>query len=223
MKVRFLPATYTKQVRLPQQLLEQLPETVCLYTTIQFASHVPDLVAQLEKAHKKVVLVESTNYYYDGKKTRPGQLLGCNQETVKGIDAFLYVGDGLFHPKILMVKNDQPLFGYDPIGNVFKQLGREEMERLKKKRQGALSVFQMSQHVGVLVSAKPGQNLLERALKLTRTYPDKQFYFVVFNDINFGELENFPFVQCWVNTACYRLALDDTNKINKPVVNLYDL
>jgi 2-(3-amino-3-carboxypropyl)histidine synthase len=223
MEVKFFAAKYVKPIVLPKAFIELLPHTVCLFTTIQFYEQVPKIVEQLEKAHKKVLLLESKNYYYDGKKTKAGQLLGCNQEEIKDVEAFVYIGDGLFHPKILMVKNTQPIFGYDPIEDTYQKLEHEDMELLKKKRKAALSAFLMSMHVGVLISTKPGQNLLNKALSLKSKFPDKTFYFIAFNDINFGELENFPFVQCWVNTACYRIGLDDTNKMQKPVVNMNDL
>jgi len=80
-----------------------------------------------------------------------------------------------------------------------------------------------SKEVGVLVSTKPGQNQIKKAYELERKYPDKNFYFLLFDTIDFTELENFPFIECFVNTACPRIAYDEAEKIGKAVANVDDL
>jgi 2-(3-amino-3-carboxypropyl)histidine synthase len=102
-------------------------------------------------------------------------------------------------------------------------LAEKDIEDLKGKMQGALTRFLMAKEVGVLMTTKPGQARAKEAYELERRYPDKKFYFLLANTIDFGELENFPFIECFVNTACPRIGYDDTNKIRKPVVNLDDL
>jgi len=223
MEVKFFAAKYAEKVVLPDELIAMLPKKLLFFTTIQFFDHVDSIKKQLENAGKQVFMKESQNYYYDGKKTRPGHLLGCNLETFQDFDAFLYVGDGLFHPQILMVKNNLPVFGFDPISGKHKKLDNSAIEKAKKKRQGAISKFLMSKEIGVILSTKPGQNLYKKALGLKQKYSDKNFYFVAFNDIDFARLENFPFVECWVNTACYRIGIDELEKVNKPLVNIDDL
>ena len=52
---------------------------------------------------------------------------------------------------------------------------------------------------------------------------EKQAYIFMANTIDFVQLNNFPFVQCWVNSACPRIGLDDKNKVDKPIVNLEDV
>jgi diphthamide biosynthesis enzyme Dph1/Dph2-like protein len=34
--------------------------------------------------------------------------------------------------------------------------------------------------------------------------------------------ENYPFIECWVNTACPRIGTDDIININQPMINLRD-
>ncbi|RJQ15895.1 hypothetical protein C4573_07120 [Candidatus Woesearchaeota archaeon] len=223
MKVAFIAAKYDNPILLPEKLFKILPKKVCLFTTIQFMHQLESIKQQLENKGITVTLRESTNYYYQGKKTREGQLLGCNLEEFDNIDAFLYIGDGLFHPKILMVKNNQSVYGYDPIAEVVEKLDSKDIEKLKKKQQGAYAKFLSSKEIGVLISTKPGQNYLNKAEKLREKFPEKNFYFILFNDINFTELENFNFVECWINTACYRIGYDDTNKMTKAVINILDI
>ena len=50
------------------------------------------------------------------------------------------------------------------------------------------------------------------------------FYPIIFafDTLDFNQIENFPFVQCWVNTACSRI-LDDYEKFPKPLVDISDI
>jgi diphthamide biosynthesis enzyme Dph1/Dph2-like protein len=41
--------------------------------------------------------------------------------------------------------------------------------------------------------------------------------------VEFQELENFPFIEVFVNTACPRIGLEDQKKFPRPVVNLADV
>ena len=76
--------------------------------------------------------------------------------------------------------------------------------------------------LGVLVSMKPGQNQFKRAVELKKTLKDKEVYIFVSDTIDFSQLENFPFIECWVNTACNRI-MDDMDKFQKPLVDLADI
>ncbi|MBN2459556.1 diphthamide synthesis protein, partial [Candidatus Woesearchaeota archaeon] len=177
-----------------------------------------DAKKKLEQSGKKVLLLKAdhTQYY--------GQLLGCNIRKFTGdFDAFLYIGDGLFHPKALMLKNTKPVFVYDPFSRQFVKLSENSIADLKKKSMGAMNRFLHSKEVGVLVSTKPGQLQLKKAHDLEKKYPDKNFYLLMFDTIDFAELENFPFIQCFVNTACPRIAYDEAERIGKAVVNVDEL
>ena len=81
----------------------------------------------------------------------------------------------------------------------------------------------MSKDIGVLVTTKPGQNKVNIFMKIKDRYPDKNFYFLVNNNVEFDRLEDFPFIECFVNTACERIATDDYSKFKKPILNFEDL
>lgn len=223
MKVKFFAAKYTKKIALPEGLIKELPEKIALYTTIQFLGQLGDIILQLKKAGKKNIIKENKNYYYDGKKTKKGHLLGCSLEVVNDADAFLFVGDGDFHPQAILLNNTQPVFCFNPFSKKWSVAGRENTEKIRKMQRVRLSKFLLSKEVGVIISVKQGQNQSKKALILKERYPGKNFYFVVFNDVNFSALENFPFVECWVNTACPRIGVDELKKIEKPLVNINDL
>ena len=93
----------------------------------------------------------------------------------------------------------------------------------EKKQKGALMKFMSSKEVGVLISTKPGQYNTKKAHELETKFPDKNFYFLLFDTLDFAELENFPFIECFVNTACPRISYDEADKIIKPVINVDEL
>jgi len=83
-----------------------------------------------------------------------------------------------------------------------------------------MSAFLMARKVGVLVTTKPGQQRLQLSLKLKEKYPDKEFYYLLADTLDWNGLEDFPFLECFVNTMCPRIGLDDTNKLSKPVLDI---
>ncbi|RME31855.1 hypothetical protein D6789_01325, partial [Candidatus Woesearchaeota archaeon] len=99
----------------------------------------------------------------------------------------------------------------------------EDIARAKQRHRAALSQFLMARKVGVLVTTKSGQQRMLMARKLEEKYPDKEFTFILFETLDFGALEDFSFVEVWVNTMCPRIGYDDTNKMTKPVVNIGEL
>lgn len=223
MDIKFIPAIYKEEVHLPEDCIQQLPQKIALFGSIQFHDQLERIQKELQEKGKDVILPESKNYYYQGKQSMKGQLLGCNLENIPGVDAFLYIGDGMFHPKILAVKNPQPIMVYNPLSKLTETINVEDIQKMKQKRMAAYKTFLSSTDIGVMVSTKPGQNYLKPALKLKEKFPEKTFYFIVFNTVDFNELENFPFVQMWINTACYRIGYDDILKVNKPMMNYSDL
>jgi len=81
----------------------------------------------------------------------------------------------------------------------------------------------MSEIIGVFVTTKWGQEYKNTALKLKEKHPGKKFYFFIGDNFADIEIENFPWVECWVNTACPRIGQDDILRHKKPVVNIKDI
>ncbi len=192
-------------------------KSVALFTTVQFLEQRDSLAVKLLK-YCKIVNMKLAHCEY------PDQILGCSafdSEIPEKPDLFIYLGDGVFHPKSLVLKEiTDEVYCLSPIDFLIKKITKEDVLSLIKKRNGALSGFTIAKNVGVLITTKPGQNNLKKALELKS---DKNIYYFLDDTINFAELENFNFIDCWVNTACPRIAYDDSIKISKPIINLGDL
>ena len=218
MKTFFVEARYKGKIELPDGLVNELPQKIALFASVQFLDGLEEAKKKIEDKNKKVLLLKTEHTKH------PGQLLGCNiKEFKEDFDAFLYIGDGCFHPKALLLKNHKPAFAYNPLSKKYFKLDEKSVKDMQKKQKGALMMFMQSKEIGVLISTKPGQINMKKAYELEKRFPDKNFYFLVFDTIEFNELENFPFIECFVNTACPRISYDEADKIRKPVINIDDL
>lgn len=156
-----------------------------------------------------------------------GTVLGCNvsaAEKIKSkVDAFLFIGSGEFHPLQIALATGKEVFTANPLTNQIGKVSEEEILQRKKRIRGAYLKFLSAKKIGILVSTKPGQNNLPKAEEFKKSLKGKQSFIFLFNTLQFSELENFPGIECWVNTACLRIAYEDFKQIKKPIINLSDI
>lgn len=217
MKLAFVDVRYKLPVDLPEDFIAQLPQKVVLFLNIQFHHRYADIKAQIEKTGREVLTVRPKHAWHEG------QILGCSvEEWDVGQEGFVYVGDGLFHPKAIIFHNDEKVFIYDPKTKKQKILTKADLAQIERARKGALAAFHGAKNVGMIITTKYGQTRLRDALKLKEKFPDKTFYYLVADVIDFSKLEDFPFIQVYVNTACPRI-MDDNEKVPRPMLNIGDL
>ncbi len=217
MKHLFLEARYNGKIKLTKKQIALLPKDLALFTAVQFFDSLNIIKKQLEDNGIKIKLLKGKHSKYKG------QLLGCDVDNFSA-NNFLYIGDGQFHPMALLLKNEKPVFVYNPFTKKLIEFDKKDCEKIKKKRKGALVKFLSSKEIGILVTTKSGQNRLKDAQKLEIKLQKKgkNAYILISDTINFSQLENFPFIECFVNTACPRIAYDDSDKL-KSVVNIDDV
>lgn len=204
MKVVFIPAKSPMGVKLSASALKKLPkQNYGVVTTVQHVDMVNSVLDQLPGS----VLA--------------GQVLGCNalcaEELKDDVDAFLYVGTGEFHPLNVAFRTSKPVWVWNPVSRTLTQLDEKRVAAFLKRKQVLFSKYFAADNVGILVSLKWGQNSYLRA-KAFAGLSDKDCYIFVADTLDLSELENFPFIDCWVSSACPRLA-DDV----KGIINLDDL
>ncbi len=183
------------------------------------------LVSNIQHLHK----LGEAKKFFGGKAVIGGQVLGCDVSKAlmikDKIDSFLYIGTGKFHPVGVAFKTGKPTYIANPLTNEFSQVSEEEVEEIRKETKGKYLKFLHAKKIGILVSIKPGQfhpkqylNLkqkLDIAEKIKKKY-SKEIYVFVFNTLNYNELNNFPDIGCWINTACPRI-------LYKGVINIADI
>ncbi|MFH0701466.1 MAG: diphthamide synthesis protein [Candidatus Woesearchaeota archaeon] len=201
----FLETKYDGKLEVPKEIVQKLPKQIVLAMPVQFLSFQEQIKKQLERAGKKVILFQSRHGKY------LGQILGCDVFKFKGdYDAFFYIGDGKFHPTALLYENKKPVYCYNPFNQKLEVLEQKDLDLVLKRRQGQLAKFLNSKSVGILVTTKPGQNKSTEAEELREKLEKAGKEVLVFlaDEINFASLENFNFVDVWINTACPRIVED---------------
>jgi len=198
---------------------EKLPKRIGLLATVQYIGLIPKAKEILESVGKEVFVGEG-----DRRVFYPGQVLGCNFSTASSVngevDAFLYLGEGDFHPiaaafgakKEMLIIN--PLTG--EIGSV-----DEVRDRMLRKRFAVIEAAKTAESFLVIVCTKTGQNRAAAAdLMIERIKGQgKKAYKLLISEIGPDALLPFR-VDAYINTACPRIAMDDSARYSKPMLTM---
>ncbi len=230
-QIIFIDAKWEGEITLEKKLEEYLnknkTKSIALFASVQF-SDVNNFIKELEKKGIKVNITKAK------RTSKPMQILGCDAyhdsfETpiLDESDAILYVGDGYFHPKALLLaqiknKKIKPVIMWNPISKVIQILDEKIIENQIKRYKRNLKMFISADTIGILVTIKPGQNyfITAKRLKEFLEKQGKKAYIFVDNNLDLRHLENYPFIKAWVNTACPRIGTDDIVNIRQPLINL---
>jgi len=194
MKVLYIEARKKQgEAKLNEESLKKLPKELLLVYSIQYKGIAEQIKKQLESKNFKI--------------TGFSQVLGCTK--LKLTKPVLLIGSGRFHALNLALQSNYPI--YICTNGTINKIEENDIEALKKKKQGNISKFLLAERIGIIFSAKPGQyNSKEELLeKLMKKYPEKRFFLFISNNINTAEFENFK-INFWLNTACPGLANDST-------------
>ena len=159
MKYLFVPAKIKKIHSLPQSAIdtlktEQDKHNIAISGAIQFVNSLPNIKEQLTKEGFKADIITGSH------SVEPGQVVGCDYFDIDDspYDMLIYIGDGVFHPKAMMLANNKEVYQYNPFEGAFTKLDRSHMDKLKKYHKAAILKFLHAQNIGVIVTIKPGQN-----------------------------------------------------------------
>ena len=137
-----------------------------------------------------------------------GQSVGCNASNAlkENVNSYLFIGSNNFHPEEIAKITKKPVYVASPFTNTITKL---EIKDNDKRIKGKQLMYLNAKNIGILVSTKSGQQRLNKALKLKGRI-------FLFNTLRENELENFPEIDCWINTACSRIE-------GKRIINLNDI
>ncbi|WP_309492627.1 diphthamide biosynthesis enzyme Dph2 [Candidatus Hecatella orcuttiae] len=158
-----------------------------------------------------------------GRVAYGGQILGCDYTTAQkirsAVDAFLYLGGGLFHPLGIFISTGKPVVVLDPYLDRVMEVSKMGA-KLMKQRQAAVAKLLEAEKLGILVGLKPGQRNVPQAeaLKEKLEKLGKKAVLLCVREVTPEVLDNFPDVEAFVNTACPRIGFDDGFRFRKPLV-----
>lgn len=194
MKTLFIPAKIkysldNKEIKKIQSL--ELSKKIAIAYSIQYKDMALNIRKALSKTHKITKIV---------------QVLGCSKPRLpKETQAILLLSDGRFHAISLALETGLPIYILEH--NKLTKISKQEIKHLKNRQKASYLKFLNADKIGILISIKPGQENLKKALVLKKTLKDKKSYLFIGDTINPNEFENFP-INVWINTACPRLDMD---------------
>lgn len=168
----------------------------------------------------KTVLIGDT-----GKISYAGQVSGCNYSNVKSIadevEAFLFVGGGVFHALGIALSTSKPTIIADPYDNRAFSIN-EQAQTILKQRFASIEEAKKAKTLGIFVGLKPGQKHLAPALKTKKLIEKsgKSAVLLAGREFTPETLLEFPSIGAYVNTACPRISLEAPGKFQKPVLTV---
>ncbi len=190
-----------------------------LVTTAQHLHLIDEITGILKENGKEVIMKE-------GRGTQKAQVLGCNFSSIENlsVDAFLFLGSGNFHPLGIKLSTDKPVIIADPYHNEARNI-HEFTDRMMRIRFAKITKAREGERFGIIVSSKKGQYRMELAqsLKDTIEAEGKQAFIIFMNQITPELLVPYRDLDAFVVTACPRIAIDDANIYDKPLLTPEEL
>jgi 2-(3-amino-3-carboxypropyl)histidine synthase len=166
----------------------------------------------------------------DERISSKGQILGCNfsvgTRSAEHVDSFLFIGSGTFHPVGLSMSTRKPVIAADPYTNMVKKQEIEDMKNnMLRQRYGAILACRSARRFGILIGLKRGQQRIKLAYELRQMLQSagKKSLFITMDEFSPVSLQGFTDIDCYVSTACPRIAIDDYLQYKKPVITPVEL
>ncbi len=197
--------------------------TISILTTIQHIHQLDEVKRFYESAGKTVVVGRPYGF-----AKKPGQILGCDIGSAASVDsrveAHVYFGGGIFHPLGAVLHTTKPFLAVEPFTNTIAFMD-EHREAYKRRTRGKIAASVGARRFGILVSTKNGQHNLNLAnlLKARIEKEGLQAAILISNNVDFGSLDNMLEFDAFINTACPRIAVDDLDRLRKPMLSANEL
>jgi diphthamide biosynthesis enzyme Dph1/Dph2-like protein len=199
METLFIPAKRKLNINKKkiEEISKKLPQKIVIAYSIQYKDIASEIKNILSKNHNITKLV---------------QVLGCSKLNLpKATQAILLISSGKFHATSLAFETKLPIYILEQ--NSLHQITKQDIQIFEKKQKVAYLKFLDADKLGILISIKPGQQNIRKALEFNKKIKDKKSYLFIGDNINTSEFENFG-LNCWINTACPRLDMDNNSVIN---------
>jgi len=192
-------------------------------TTVQHVHQLQEIKNFYERNGKRIVLGRPYGLAKHG-----GQILGCDAGSSasvdRQIDAHVYFGGGIFHPLGALLATTKPFLVIDPFAGRIEFIDKLR-EKYRKRSRGKILASIGAKRVGILFSTKNGQQNMQLAKMLKQMIESGglEAQILTANTFNFDSLNNMMEFNAFVNTACPRLSIDDTERLMKPLLSANEL
>ncbi|MCD6511606.1 MAG: diphthamide biosynthesis enzyme Dph2 [Thaumarchaeota archaeon] len=153
---------------------------------------------------------------------KDGQVLGCQfytaYEIKDEVEAFLFLGQGTFHPIGVALATGKPVLILDPHFKEVRDVEASAREALKKAILGVYRALD-AESFGVVIGLKEGQMRVKEALKLSNELKrfGKRARLLAMREVREDRLSLFG-LDAFIQTACPRISMDEV--FSKPVLSV---
>lgn len=223
--VEYVPYEIDAPLDLLPKSLEYLKDfnRISVVTTVQHLHQLENIKEFYEKNGKEVFIGRPYGF-----AKHPGQILGCDIGSAASVDskvdAHVYFGGGIFHPLGALLNTKKPFLVIEPFDNKVEFIDslRDTYQRRSK---GKVLASLDAKSIAILVSTKNGQHNLKLAEILKKKIESEgiKSAILVSNTFDFDSINNMMEFDAFVNTACPRIAIDDTDRLRKPLLSANEL
>jgi len=192
---------------------------VGLIASAQYLELMRKVKKELQKNDVEVIVGRSPNPYL-----AEGQVIGCEISAAssieKHVDSFLIVSSGYFHALGVALKVERKVFLLDPYREdlldmdsiVRKKLAiiAEKIDRAKRARR-----------FGVIIGLKGLQTKPDSAFNIVKRLKKlgKETFIIAISEITPEKLLYYPDIECFIQTICPRISIDDIESYKKPLLS----
>jgi 2-(3-amino-3-carboxypropyl)histidine synthase len=202
--------------RCAKELKKKGFKSISIVTNSQHLCALVDVKQIFESYGYKVVIGKGKGQLNDS------QVFGCEfypATSIKDeIDAFVFLGQSIFHSAGIAIATEKPTFMLDPYFGEYSDVS-EFASSLKKK--AILSVYNSidSNSIGIIVGLKEGQFARVKALEFKREFENlgKSVQLIAMSEITEDRIKIFSGIDIFIQLACPRISID--NHFNKPVLS----
>ena len=223
--VEYVPYEIDAPLDLLPKSLEYLKEfnRISVVTTVQHLHQLDSIKEFYEKNGKEVFIGRPYGF-----AKHPGQILGCDIGSAASVDskvdAHVYFGGGIFHPLGALLNTKKPFLVIEPFDNKVEFIDRLR-DTYQRRSKGKVLASLDAKSIAILVSTKNGQHNLKLAEILKKKIESEglKSAILVSNTFDFDSINNIMEFDAFVNTACPRIAIDDTDRLRKPLLSANEL
>ena len=218
--VLYIEARANVEIDAPlKECAEHLPQRLGLLASVQYVHLLPRAKEILEGLGKTVSIGKG-----DSRIFYPGQVLGCNCSSAvaiqEDVDGYLFLGEGDFHPLAAAFGQKKEVAILNPVTGEFRNVD-EKRDRILRKRFAAICAAEKAQSYLVIVCGKIGQCRMDAADRIENQLREagKTVYRLVTDEGSPAALIHYR-VDAYVNTACPRIAMDDSVRYEHPMLTI---
>ena len=192
-------------------------KTVSLVTCSQHLHQIDSVKKIFEDHGYKIIIGRGKGQLLDA------QVFGCEfypaYSVQKQVDAYVFLGQSMFHSASVAMSTEKPTFMLDPYFEEYTEVN-EFAQGMQKK--AVLSIYKAldAEKIGIVIGLKEGQFAHVRALELKKEFEklDKKVQMIALTEITDDRIQIFKGIDAFVQVACPRIATDSHFK--KPMLSV---